>query len=73
MAGAETVFFTAAITVGLSGAVGYGLYRIATIRGEAKTATDYGRKWLAWMQQFRSSCSSGDSLLNSLDEMLLIG
>jgi hypothetical protein len=38
-----------AITVGLAGAVGYGLYKIITVKGNATKASDYGRIWLAWM------------------------
>lgn len=49
MAAAETAIVTAVINVGLAGSVGYGLYKIITVKGEAATASDYGRKWLAWM------------------------
>lgn len=38
---------TAAVTVSLAGAVGYGLYRLVNV-SEPKSAFDYARKWLAW-------------------------
>jgi hypothetical protein len=49
MATAGTTLVTTAITVGLAGAIGYGLYKVITVKGEATIASDYGRKWLAWM------------------------
>ena len=48
MAAAENALITTTITVIIAGAVGYGLYKIISVK-EAATASDYGRKWLAWM------------------------
>lgn len=45
----ENIMFGAAITVGLSCIVGFGLFRLIAGKGKASTEIDYGRKWSAWM------------------------
>jgi hypothetical protein len=49
MAVTETTLVSPVISVGLGLAVGYGLYNVITVKGDAAKAIDYGRKWLAWM------------------------
>ncbi|GMV56777.1 MAG: hypothetical protein AMXMBFR6_25820 [Betaproteobacteria bacterium] len=44
----------AAVTVGVSTAVGYGIYRAVTPKGNAQSPTQMGRKWFAWMALFSS-------------------
>lgn len=38
----------AALTVGVSAAVGYGIYRAVAPRGNAQSPSQMGRKWFAW-------------------------
>lgn len=49
MSEAGNAFLISAVTVGLAGAVGYGIYRLALPKGQAVTPIQIGRKWFAWM------------------------
>lgn len=52
MIAVEAVLVTVAITLILAGVVGYGLYKVITPKGEVKSASEYGRRWLALMVFF---------------------
>jgi formylglycine-generating enzyme required for sulfatase activity len=49
MDGPVSIFFSAAINVGLACIVAFGLFRLIAGNGKVATAIDYGRKWLAWV------------------------
>lgn len=48
MSSAIEAILTAAITVTLAGAVGYGLFRLISPRNEATNPSGLGRRWFAW-------------------------
>lgn len=43
------VSITTALSFILAAAVGYGLYKVITVKGLASSPIDYGRMWMAWM------------------------
>lgn len=48
MVSAGDVLAITAVTVGVSAAVGYGIFRAVAPRGNAQSPTQMGRKWFAW-------------------------
>lgn len=46
---AGTSLTTITITIGIACVIGYGLYKVISVKGSALTAIDYGRKWMAGM------------------------
>lgn len=49
MATAVDALAIAVVTVGVSAAVGYGIFRTVAPKGNAQSPTQMGRKWFAWM------------------------
>lgn len=49
MSSASQALVTAAFTITMAGAVGYGLYRAIAPKHKATCPVDLGRRWLAWM------------------------
>lgn len=45
----EGTLVTAAVTVALAGAVGYGIYRLTNPKHKPASPLDLARKWFAWM------------------------
>lgn len=49
MASPGDAFLIAALTVGIAGAIGYGIFRWVSPKGRPETPTQMGRKWFAWL------------------------
>lgn len=45
----EGTLISAAVTVALAGAVGYGIYQLVHPRRKSASSVDLGRKWFSWM------------------------
>lgn len=43
------IFLTTALSVGIAGAIGYGIFRLVAPKGRAVTPAQVGRKWFAWL------------------------
>lgn len=43
------IFLTTALSVGIAGAIGYGIFWLIAPKGRAETPAQIGRKWFAWL------------------------
>lgn len=60
------VFLTAALTVGIAGGIGYGIFRLISPKGPVNTPTQMGRKWFA-LVAFITTLTSLPEFLRTFD------